>query len=78
MSEKSGSDPADEVPAPCRAVPGFAFFLKKKKKHSTTKPKIPLINSHFNEGRFLGSNQYMFVSYCKQALVQKSKKNKQK
>lgn len=67
MSEKSGSDP-------CGAVPGFPFKKKPKPHNSTMKPKFPLINSHFNEGRFLGSKQYMFVSYCKQ----KSKKNKQK
>lgn len=70
MSEESGSDPTAEVPALCKAVPGFALKKKTQKCNSTMKPKLPLINSHFNEGRFLGSKQYMFVSYCKQASTE--------
>lgn len=72
MSEKSGSNPTADVSAPCRARPGFA--LKKKPPprpyNSTRKPKFPLITSHFNEGRFQGSEQYMFLSDCKQASTE--------
>lgn len=53
MSEISGSDPAADESAPCKARPGLA--LKKtppRPSNSTRKPKFPLITSHFNEGRF--------------------------
>lgn len=64
MAEKSGSDPRA---APCGAAPAFCF---KTKHDSTMKAKFPLIDSHFNEGRFLGSKRYMCVSYCNQASTE--------
>lgn len=71
MSEKSGSDPTADVSALCRARPGFALTKPPARPYnSTRKPKFPLITSHFNEGRFRGSEQYMFLSDCKQASTE--------